>query len=194
MKNDPDKAWVVSAQNGDKSAFGELVNRYYEMVYAISYGVLENREQSRDVTQEVFLKVYNTIRAFKGDSKFKTWLYRVVMNAAIDQTRKKKPVYSLDEVREGEEDGKPIDIPDEKAKPRDEIYQQELKILFSKALEELSPEHRAVLVLREWQDMSYEEISETLGIQLGTVMSRLHYAKKKLAEIMEAKYPKGKLL
>lgn len=194
MINDPDKPWVVSAQNGDKSAFGELVNRYYEMVYAISYGVLENREQSRDVTQEVFLKVYNTIRAFKGDSKFKTWLYRVAMNAAIDQSRKKKPAYSLDEVREGEEDGKPTDIPDERAKPRDEIYQQELKVLFRKALKELSPEHRAVLVLREWQDMSYEEISETLGIQLGTVMSRLHYAKKKLAEIMEAKYPKGKLL
>lgn len=183
--NDPDEAWVKKAQKGDREAFGKLVSQYYEMVYVVSYGVVRNREQARDTAQDVFLKVFRDIRKFEGKSKFKTWLYRVATNAAIDLTRKRRPQQSLDATDASAEDGEaPVIIPDEAPSPRDEASRRDLRRLLDEAIEKLPPEHRAVLVLREWKEMSYEEIAETLEIQIGTVMSRLHYARKKLAEIL----------
>jgi len=181
---DPDRDIVKKAQKGDKSAFSELVNHYYEMVYALAMGILHNRESAKDLTQDVFVKVYGNINKFKGQSKFKTWLYRVAVNQALDQTRKKRPTESLD-ITEDEGVKPHVPVANPAAGPRDEAARQELKVVFRQALAELSPEHRAILVLREWQELSYEEIAETLNLELGTVMSRIHYARKKLAEVLE---------
>lgn len=184
---DPDHDLVRDAKNGNQSAFEKLVNRYYQMVYAISYGVLNHAESARDTAQEVFLKVFRELRNFEGKSKFKTWLYRIAVNAAIDEGRKKRPQESLDG-RDDLEDEKPAIIPvDHTPGPREIAYQAELREILSCALDELSAEHRAVMVLREFQDLSYEEIADTLQIEVGTVMSRLFYARKKLAQILNSK-------
>ncbi|MDD5217391.1 MAG: sigma-70 family RNA polymerase sigma factor [Candidatus Omnitrophica bacterium] len=183
---DPDHAYVIKAQAGDKKAFGQLVNHHYEMVYAVAYGILHHHERARDVTQDVFLKVFRDIGQFQGKSKFKTWLYRVTANAALDEARKKNPSQSLDQDESDEDDGPPpLQIADRKAGPRDQAARHELRDLLERAIRKLSPEHRAVLVLREWQELSYEEIAEALGIELGTVMSRIHYARKELGKILE---------
>lgn len=184
---DPDHALVHDAKNGNQAAFGKLVNLYYKMVYAIAYGVLNHSEAARDTAQEVFLKVFREIRNFEQKSKFKTWLYRIAVNTAIDEARKKRPLESLDR-RDDQDNEKPVFIPrDDSPGPRDLAYQSELREVLKRALDELSPEHRAVMVLREFQDLSYEEIAEMLKIEIGTVMSRLFYARKKLAEILSPK-------
>ncbi len=186
--DDPDKELVAQAKAGNKDSFGKLVERYYEMVYAVSYGVLNHHELAKDTAQEVFFKTFRDIGQFEGASKFKTWLYRITVNAAIDQGRKRRPVESLDATDSSDdEDRPPLIITDPSPGPRDRAYQSELKDRLEKALEELSPDHRAVLFLREWQELSYDEIAESLGIQIGTVMSRLFYARKKMAEILETK-------
>jgi RNA polymerase sigma-70 factor (ECF subfamily) len=183
--SDPDAELVLKAKQNDKAAFGKLVTHYYEMVYALSYGVLNQREAALDVTQEVFLKVYRVIGTFEGKSKFKTWLHRIAVNAAIDEARKRKPVESLD-VREDEEDSNraPVVIPDLSADPRGRAEQAEYRELLDRAMSRLSAEHKAILVMREWQGFSYEEIAQTLDLELGTVMSRIFYARKKLAEAL----------
>jgi RNA polymerase sigma-70 factor (ECF subfamily) len=184
--NDPDAGLIQEAQAGSKVAFGKLVEKYYEMVHAIAFGILHNHEMARDVGQEVFLKVYREITTFEGKSKFKTWLYRIATNRALDEVRKKRHVDSLDATDESDEDDKPpVIIVDPGRSPRDQATQRELREVLDDAIEHLSPEHRAVLVLREWQELSYEEIAETLGVELGTVMSRLYYARKKLGEILK---------
>ena len=191
--HDPDAGLVSKALQRDKVAFGKLVTRYYDMVYAISYGVLHSREAALDVTQDVFLKVYNDLHKFQGRSKFKTWLYRVTVNAALDATRKIKPTRSLDATdASSEEDEKPVVITDPSTGPRDLASQRELRRLIDQAIEQLSPDHRAVLVMREWQEMSYDEIAEALEVEIGTVMSRLYYARKKLAEVLEQNQNLGK--
>ena len=173
--HDPDGRLVEKAKKGDKAAFGVLADRYYEMVYAVAFGVLGNREDSLDTTQDVLIKTFHELPQFKGESKFKTWLYRITVNAAIDQVRKRRPAEPVDEgfVLASFEPG-----------PRDRAILEEKRALVEHALSELSPEHRAVMILREWNDMSYEEMAEALQIEVGTVMSRLFYARKKLAEVL----------
>ncbi len=186
---DSDEPILEQARSGDQAAFGKLVDRHYEMVYAVAFGILRNREAARDVTQEAFIKAHRELPRFEGKSKFKTWIYRITVNAAIDERRRhKRPMESLDATDASDDDDRaPVIIKDPGAGPAGEAEQSELRSLIFKSLEELSPEHRAILVLREWQGLSYEEIAESLGIETGTVMSRLFYARKKLAEVLAPK-------
>ncbi len=181
---------ISQARAGNKAAFSKLVEKYYQMVYGLAYGVLNSHEDARDAAQEVFLKVFHQIIRFEGKSKFKTWLYRIAVNASIDMARKRKPVDSLNEVREGAEDeNEPlVRVPDRGPSPRDRLAKEELREVFQKALDQLTPDHRVVLVLREWEELSYEEIAEMLRIDVGTVMSRLFYGRKKLAEILKMQF------
>jgi RNA polymerase sigma-70 factor, ECF subfamily len=182
---DPDSDHIKEAKAGNKAAFGKLVDRYYDMVYAVAFGILSSREAALDTAQEVFIKAYKEIGNFEGKSKFKTWVYRIAVNAAIDEGRKRRPSQSLDATDASDDDDRPaVIITDHKPGPRDKAAQKELRVLLDKAIQELSPEHRAVIVLREWEELSYEDIAEMLGIQMGTVMSRLFYARKKLGEIL----------
>ena len=95
--NDPDRALIDKAMSGNKAAFGKLIQKYYEMVYAVAYGVLSRREEALDTAQEVFIKAFREIENFKGESKFKTWLYRITINTAIDATRRRRPEEPIDE-------------------------------------------------------------------------------------------------
>jgi len=179
MVNDPDQELVTLAKRGDKAAFGKLVAQYHDLVYAVAFGVLGEREEALDATQDVFIKIFQELEHFQGQSKFKTWLYRISVNAAIDAARKRRPTEPIEE--EANFEAKNLS-------PRAEASQREIRELIEKALSSLNPEHRAVLVLREWHELSYEEIAETLQIEMGTVMSRLFYARKKLAEIIGVKF------
>lgn len=187
--HDPDGDWISRAQRGDKAAFGVLVDRHYERVYALAFGVLHEREAARDTTQEVFLKVFREIGKFEGRAKFKTWLHRVAVNAALDLARKRRPEESLDRTEE-DDDRLRLTIREKGLGPRELASRREQLEMVEEALPKLSPDHRAVLHLREWEGLSYEEIAETLGIEMGTVMSRLFYARKRLEEILKAKSQK----
>ncbi len=189
MVQDPDLKLVEAARAGSRESFGKLVSQYYEMVYAVVYGILSHRESALDVTQEVFLKAFRELDHFLGKSKFKTWLYRIAVNAAIDQQRKHKPTASIDATDASDEDDEPpLVLVDPKQEPSEETHRRDLKETVEKALLHLAADHRAILVLREWQGLSYEEIAEALEIEIGTVMSRLFYARKRLSEILGEKF------
>ncbi len=173
--NDPDQDLIAQAKIGNKPAFGKLVSKYYELVYAVAFGILRNREEALDATQNVFLKVFHEIQRFQGDSKFKTWLYRVAANAAIDECRKKRPVEPIEDEATFET---------HEVSPREAASRKEIRELIEKTMDTLSPEQRAVFVMREGNYLSYDEIAETLQIDIGTVMSRLFYARKKMAHAL----------
>jgi len=175
---DEDLGLVNKAKAGEKKAFSELIKRYYEMVYAVSFGVINNREEAQDITQEIFIKLPDRLQRFEGRSKFKTWLYRVTVNSTIDFVRKRKPTVPLDHAQNFEHPGKG---------PVEAASQNERKKIVKEAMSALSAEHRAILVLREWHEMSYDEIAEILDLERGTVMSRLHYARKALADVLGVK-------
>lgn len=176
MRDDPDIPLVLKAQNGDQVAYGDLCRKHYNMVYAVAYGVLNRREESQDAAQDVLIKVQRDLHKFKGDSKFKTWLYRVTVNAAIDSVRRRKEAEPIENIGDF--------LSSNTIDPRRAASQAELKERMQQALQKLSEDHRAVLVLREWEELSYEEIAETLQLEHGTVMSRLHYARKALAKVL----------
>lgn len=177
---------VQRAGQGDKDAFRELVERYQRRVLAVVTGMLHNREAALDVTQETFIKAYRSIDGFKGDASFYTWIYRIAVNLAIDYQRRewRKPV--IESLRGGDEEG-PAEEAVERARsedpsvdPFEAAKDSELRSRLRAAIDELTPDHKAVILLRELEGLSYEEISRVMQCSKGTVMSRLHYARKKL--------------
>ncbi len=181
----PDNELVENIRQGDGEAFRTLVMRYEKRVLAVAYGVVHNEYDARDVAQNVFLKIYKSLDKFRGDSRFYTWLYRITVNVAIDFMRKKKRKMSVefnDEVKLNTDI--PIS-PHKKSLPRDKALNKELYEKMIEAIDSLSDEHRSALVLREIEDMSYQEIADTLKCSIGTVMSRLYYARRKVQELLK---------
>jgi len=177
-----DEAELISrCQQGDQDALKEIFDRYQIKVYRIAYGVVRHREDALDIVQEVFIKLYRSIRNFKGKSNFYTYLYRMAMNTAIDHTRKREkiPPVSLD----GEDAFQPAEDPEKGA---DRILlKKELEGELKAAMEKLPSDQKAVILLREVEGLSYQEIAEVTECSIGTVMSRLHYARKKLQEYLK---------
>jgi RNA polymerase sigma-70 factor, ECF subfamily len=173
---------VQRAQAGDREAFRELVERYQRKIAALALGMLRNREDALDIVQETFTKAYQSLDRFKGDSAFYTWIYRIAHNLCIDHQRRtaKQPYLSLDATEPAEAsppptpDGAPTDQPFARARDA------EIARRLNEAIQELTPDHRAVILLRELEGLSYEEISQVLECPKGTVMSRLHYARRQL--------------
>ena len=173
---------VLRTRKGDRDAFRELVERYQRRVASLAVGMLRNREDALDVVQETFTRAYQHLDRFKGDSGFYTWLYRIAFNLCVDQQRREGKLGELrPEQEETGEIGPPLaaDGP-----PPDEPFQRarsaEIGRRVEQAMRELTPDHRAVILLREVEGLSYEEISRVLECPKGTVMSRLHYARRQL--------------
>ncbi len=172
---------ISRCQQGDQEALKEIFDKYHKKVYRIAYGVVRQREEALDVVQEVFIKLFRSIRNFKGRSHFYTYLYRMVMNTAIDHKRKagKQFISSLDEEGSFE--------PSEEAEkgPERILLQKELEERVKLAMSKLPDEQRAALIYRDVEGLSYQEMAEAMGCSIGTVMSRLHYGRKKMQESLK---------
>ena len=170
--------------NGQPQAFGGLVQRYQDRLYNTVYRLVDNQEDAFDVVQETFINAYTSLANFKGDSQFFTWLYRIAINTAISHKRKQRGTLSIDAGRNGEAGMEPHDG-SETSRPGHAMERAEEEKRIQKALSQLSPEHRVVLVLKDMDEMKYEQIAETLGVPIGTVRSRLHRARQELRDILQ---------
>jgi RNA polymerase sigma-70 factor (ECF subfamily) len=171
---------------GDTGAFEFLFEKYREKIYGIAYRFVHNKEEALEVTQEVFLRVYQGLKSFKTDAKFFTWLYRIAVNRAIDFARARKTRRAVELEAAGEE-GKGLleRLPNSKSQdPADLLINKELGSTLLRAVDTLSPKHRSVFILHAMENLSYKEIAGVMGCSIGTVMSRLFYARKKLKQIL----------
>ncbi len=183
---------VKRCQSGDTEAFDELVTRYRTRVFGMIYNMVHNEQDAWDLAQESFLKAWKSIGRFRGQSSFYTWIYRIVMNVTIDWLRKKKikggDAEFDDAIQLREIDPASKTVPKAEALPHQTMERDEIRARIEKAIGQLSPEHRAVILMKEIDDMQYHEIAETLGCSIGTVMSRLFYARKKLQTLLRDVY------
>jgi RNA polymerase sigma-70 factor (ECF subfamily) len=179
-----DLALVDAARAGDVSAFEALVVRYQRKVYAVALGIVRDPDQAWDVAQEAFVRVHGHLAEFKGDSSFQTWVMRIASHLAIDSLRRERKGRrdQLEDVREEVigEAGEGILSTPLGNDPSANLLRRELATRMQAALDELPEIHRTILVLREVEGLSYEELAERLSIQKGTVMSRLFHARKKM--------------
>ncbi|HET6416874.1 MAG TPA: sigma-70 family RNA polymerase sigma factor [Polyangiales bacterium] len=179
---------VRRVQSGDSAAFRVLFDKYHRRAFAVAMGVVKNQDDALDAVQEAFVKVHKNIHKFEGSSSFYTWLYRIVMNASIDHVRRTSRRKSLDfderhlhEESDVAGDGALVpNITD--ANPGKAALRRELGSAIETALQGLPEHHRAVIVLREIEGMSYEEMAQVLEVPKGTVMSRLFHARKKMQD------------
>ena len=175
---------VRAVRHGDRDAFRVLVERYQRKVTAVALGMVRNREDALEIAQETFVKAFESLQHFKGDSSFYTWLYRIVVNLAIDFRRRerRRPTVPIEEPAGADgEPGYRLQLKEERlADPFEQAQAREIGERVAAAVDELTPDHKAVILLREVEGLSYEEISRVMQCSKGTVMSRLHYARKKL--------------
>lgn len=166
---------VARAKSGDIEAFEYLVKRYRNEVFALSYHFLRNREQAWDVAQEVFIKAYNALAQFRGDASFKTWLMRITANQCKDFLKKRRlETVSFDDGRLAEHAQSHLLAPDRS------LEATEIGEAIQKAIGKLSHKHKTAFILREFEGLSYEEMAQVMECSMGTVMSRLHHARKRL--------------
>lgn len=182
-----DAELVLRSQRGDMTAFEELVNRYREKVYGLAYGMARNEPDAQDIRQETFVKAWHSIDRFRGQSAFYTWLYRITTNLAIDMMRKKSRGVTVPlETPEGARpiEAQMVDAPKDRL-PSDEAQRGELRQAIDRAMAALSPEHRAVVLLKDFEGMEYKDIAKVVGCSIGTVMSRLFYARRHLQQLLK---------
>ena len=182
---------VARSQAGDTAAFSELVTRYRNRTYAMIYNMVRNEQDAWDLAQDGFLKAWKSIGKFRGQSSFYTWLYRIVMNVTIDSLRRKQ-------IEGGTEFDDQIGLhniapgaataPKSELQPVERMSDKEIRQRIDEAIAKLSPEHRTAIVMREIDGLEYTEIAEQMGCSLGTVMSRLFYARKKLQAMLKDVY------
>lgn len=176
---------ITDCRKGRTAAFDELVRRYQDRLYNTLCRLLDNAEDAQDVVQESFLNAYQSLDSFKGDSLFFTWLYRIAVNTAISMKRKQRVVISIDGTVHGDGGPEPLDT-SEFGQPTVALERAEQERRVQDALNRLSPDHRAVLILKDMEGQKYEEIAEIMQVPIGTIRSRLHRARMELREILQA--------
>jgi RNA polymerase sigma-70 factor (ECF subfamily) len=172
---------IERARKGDTQAFGVLIERYQRRVVGVAMAVVHNQDDALELAQETFIRAYENLAKFESRSSFSTWLYRIAANISID-FRRREGRHTIVRGEEGEHE---LDrLPSERGDSFLESSRSELGRRLRDALQELTPEHRTVILLREVEGLSYDEISEVLQCPRGTVMSRLHYARDRLRGIL----------
>lgn len=187
-----DLALLERARAGDQAAFGQLMRAHYEHVFRTVYGVLRNEHDARDVSQEVWVKVWRELPNFRGDAKFTTWVHPIAVRKSLDHLRKRRRWFDrfLPFASAGEDtppEAVVVAEPSTDATARDEAEGGERRAELRRALDALPPKHRAVLTLREVEGLSYEEIARATDLPIGTVMSRLYHARRQLAQKFKTK-------
>jgi RNA polymerase sigma-70 factor (ECF subfamily) len=194
LTEDPDDDFrlVALAQQGDFNSYDELVTRHRGRIFAMIRNMIHQEAEAWDLSQEVFIKAWKALPKFEAKARFSTWLYRIAHNTVYDWVRKRKIVSAgelNDEIFERERiDSSSRTTPSDRGAPDVSMVRSELRIKIETALGKLSPEHREVVVLKDAHGLSYKEIAETMECSLGTVMSRLYYARQKLQVMLKDEY------
>ena len=177
---------VERAKRGDETAFEALVTDNEKRIYNLCRRLVGNPEDAAELTQEAFLNAWRGLGRFQGESSFSTWLYRLASNACIDFLRKEKRRQSLSMTvsLDDEEEARQVELPDERYAPERELERTEVRQAVAAGLERLTPEHRQVLVMREINGLSYAEIGAVLGLEEGTVKSRIARARNALRKVL----------
>jgi RNA polymerase sigma-70 factor, ECF subfamily len=176
---------VARAAAGDRDAFDQLVDQTHTMVHATAYRLTGDADLAADATQDAYVRAYTSLRTFRGNSSFSTWLYRIVVNVSLDALRRRSRLPEPMSGRTDENEPRDVEIVDRFTDPSETAERRERRRAVLRALHDLSEDHRAVLVLFDLNGFSYEEISEILGVPLGTVKSRLNRARLALREAIE---------
>jgi RNA polymerase sigma-70 factor (ECF subfamily) len=180
-----DQTLVRAAQRGEMAAFEELVARHRDKIYARAFSMMRNEEEAIDLSQEAWVKGWQRLNQFQGEASFGTWMTRIVINLCLDQLRKHKRqrTESIEAMSE-ESGGVERQMPVVTVNPTAGLERAELRQRIDRALAQLSHEHRTAIVLHEFEEMEYKEIAKTMGCSIGTVMSRLFYARRKMAALL----------
>ncbi|MFZ0979956.1 MAG: sigma-70 family RNA polymerase sigma factor [Candidatus Acidiferrales bacterium] len=189
---DDESALVAAAKSGDISAFETLVGRYERKIFRLAQNITQNREDAEDAMQESFLKAYEHLGEFQGNSRFYTWLVRIAVNQALMKLRRRRPnVVSLDQELDTGEDMMPREVEDWGPSPEERYGQTELSRILGKVIGELDPPFRVVFQLRDIEELSTEETAEALGLSVPAVKSRLLRARLKLREKLNQYFRRG---
>lgn len=183
---------VERAQAGERQAFRDLVEAHADRIFNYLYHLLGDREEAEDLAQETFLRAWQSLERFRGGAAFSTWLYRIATNLAVDAVRRRRrrcPAESLDAPVETEDGEIRREVVGRVAGPDEELVREELQRAVWASIRELPPKLQPVLVLYDFQQLSYEEIARILRIPLGTVKSRLFHARQQLKRILASKLP-----
>ena len=184
-KSASDEELVRASKRGKTEAYEELVFRHRDKIYARAFSMLRNEDEALDLSQEAWVKGWQRLKQFKGDASFTTWMTRITINLCLDHLRKRKrqATDSLEQI-EDERGGVERHITVETFNPTERMEQEELRAEIDLAMEKLSYEHRSVLLLHEFEGMEYKEIAKAMHCSIGTVMSRLFYARRRLGKLM----------
>jgi RNA polymerase sigma-70 factor (ECF subfamily) len=183
-EEETDQNLVKRAQNGDSDAFRLLVERYQRKVFSIAFNVVRDREDAMDLAQDAFVKAFKSLDSFKGEASFYTWIYRIVVNLGIDHTRKSRRYKTVDyddTLKRDDVAGDGSILPSRLGtNPSKVLGRKELLDQMERALDTLSPNHREAIFLREIEGLSYEQMAVVMNVSKGTIMSRLHHARKNM--------------
>jgi len=188
-----DRELIAQAQQGDRVAFRKLVERHQRRAFSIAFALVRDENDARELVQDAFLRVYKGLQSFQGGSSFFTWLYRIITNLSIDLIRKPgRQLTELDDGRTEIEESQEADFPFlsrvDGSDPADVVRRREIAARLQKALDALPPYHRGVIVMREIDGLSYEEMAQAMGVSKGTIMSRLFHARQKLQRALHDCY------
>jgi len=177
-----DDKLILKVKKGDPYSFDLLVKRYQKRVYFLAYRMVKNHDAADDIAQETFINAYQGIKSFKTGYSFYSWLYRICMNLSINFLKRQKHLILESQF---EETSSPLEREAAGSDPSNHLALKELEQKIERAIDSLSPKYKAVLVLRIYEDLSYEEIASTLKLSLGTVMSRLFRAREKMQKMLK---------